>query len=382
VSEYQYYEFQTIDWDLTQADMNALRSISTRAEITSTSFTNHYEWGDLKADPLQLLEKYFDAFVYVANWGSRRFCLRLPKGSLEYKELQARLPNESAWVKRAGKYFIIGFENEKEGQNEWSDATGWMGSLVSLRSDLLRDDLRCLYLGWLLCVQNGEVPDKRPEPPVPAGLGRLSASLGSLIDFLAIDGDLVAAAAADSAPLNPGPSRADLDIWIRNLPEDQKNVLLLTAISDSESGERWKNELLRRFNREKRPSTSQAAPPAGRTAGELLSAAQARAERRTRRAGANRIREGARRKVKEEAERVHYLDQLAKREAVVWNDVIAYIQQRQPKGYDQAIRLLIDLRELATRQGHETEFRAKIENLRATHAAKPSFIERLTKADF
>jgi hypothetical protein len=380
VSEYQYYEFQAIDRDLTQSDMDALRSISTRAEITSTSFTNHYEWGDLKADPLQLLEKYFDAFVYVANWGSRRFYLRLPKGSLEYKELQARLPNESASVQQTAKYFIIGFENENEEQNEWDDGTGWMGSLVSLRSDLLRDDLRCLYLGWLLCVQNGEVPDKQPEPPVPAGLGRLSASLGSLIEFLAIDEDLVAAAAANSAPLNAGPSREDLDIWIRSLPEDQKNVLLITAIS--ESGDRWKNELLRRFNREKRPSTSQGAPAAGRTAGELLSAAQARAERRTRRAEAERIREAARRKAKEEAERANFLDQLAKREDAVWNDVIAYIQQRQPKGYDQAIRLLIDLRELAIRQGHETEFRTKIENLRATHATKPSFIERLIKADF
>jgi hypothetical protein len=380
VSEYQYYEFQTIDRGLTEADVNALRSISTRAEITSTSFSNHYEWGDLKADPLQLLEKYFDAFVYVANWGSRRFCLRLPKDLFEYKELQAMLPNESAWVQRTAKYFIIGFENRNEEQNEWDDGTGWMRSLVSLRSDLLRDDLRCLYLGWLLCVQNGQVPDKQLEPPVPAGLGRLSASLGSLIDFLGIDEDLVAAAAANSTPLNPAPSREDLDIWIRNLPENEKNVLLMTAIS--ESGDRWKNELLRRFNREKKPSTSQAAPAAGRTAGELLSVAQARAERRTRRAEADRIREEARRKAKEEAERAHYLDQLAEREAAVWNEVAVYIQQRQPKGYDQAIRLLIDLRDLAIRQGHEAEFRAKIENLRVKHAAKHSFIERLIKADF
>ena len=29
----------------------ALRDLSTRAVITSTSFTNHYEWGDLKAEP-------------------------------------------------------------------------------------------------------------------------------------------------------------------------------------------------------------------------------------------------------------------------------------------------------------------------------------------
>jgi hypothetical protein len=90
----------------------------------------------------------------------------------------------------------------------------------------------------------------------------------------------------------------------------------------------------------------------------------------------------ARRKAKEEAERANYLDQLAKREDAVWNDVIAFIQLRQPKGYDQAIRLLIDLRDLAIGQGHDTEFWAKIENLRATHAAKASFIERLIKADF
>jgi hypothetical protein len=81
-------------------------------------------------------------------------------------------------------------------------------------------------------------------------------------------------------------------------------------------------------------------------------------------------------------ERAHYLDQLAEREAAVWKEVAVYIQQRQPKGYDQAIRLLIDLRNLAIRQGREAEFRAKIENLRATHAAKLSFMERLIKADF
>jgi hypothetical protein len=67
VSEYQYYEFRTIDRPLSETEVDALGAISTRAEITSTSFTNNYEWGDLKADPLKLLAKYFDAFVYVAK---------------------------------------------------------------------------------------------------------------------------------------------------------------------------------------------------------------------------------------------------------------------------------------------------------------------------
>jgi hypothetical protein len=84
VSEYQYYDFRAIDRPLTKKEMAALRSISTRAAIATTSFTNHYEWGDLKANSSKLLEKYSDAFVYVANWGTYEFCIRLPQESVDY----------------------------------------------------------------------------------------------------------------------------------------------------------------------------------------------------------------------------------------------------------------------------------------------------------
>ncbi len=36
--------------------MGELRSISTRADITTTSFINEYSWGDLKANPVKLLQ--------------------------------------------------------------------------------------------------------------------------------------------------------------------------------------------------------------------------------------------------------------------------------------------------------------------------------------
>jgi hypothetical protein len=378
VSEYQYYEFRTIDRGLTEAEMDALRSISTRAEITSTSFTNHYEWGDLKADPLKLLENYFDAFVYVANWGHRHFFLRLPESWFDYKELTKWLPGEAAWVKRTNKNLIVGFEAEID-MEEWDDGTSWMGSLVSLRSDLLRGDLRCLYLGWLLCVQNQEVADKKPSPPVPPGLGQLSASLESLINFLDINEDLVAVAAVTSEPLSAGPSPDYLNIWIRSLPENEKNDLLVTAVS--ESGDRWRNELLRRFYRENKPPTSPAIVAPQSTAGDLRLAAQARAEETARRIEADRIIKAARQKEKDAAERARYLDLLAKREAAVWDDVLACIQTRQPKGYNQAIQLLIDLRDLAIRKKHEAVFQAKIENLRVKHAAKVSFLQRLERAN-
>ena len=79
MSEYQYYEFQAIDRPLSDADRQALRELSTRARITATSFTNEYHWGDLKADPVRLMERWFDLHLYLANWGTRRLMIRLPQ---------------------------------------------------------------------------------------------------------------------------------------------------------------------------------------------------------------------------------------------------------------------------------------------------------------
>jgi hypothetical protein len=70
MSEYQYYEFQAIDRPLTEQEMRALRSYSTRATITPTLFTNHYEWGSFKGDPATWVEKYFDAFS-ISPTGTR-----------------------------------------------------------------------------------------------------------------------------------------------------------------------------------------------------------------------------------------------------------------------------------------------------------------------
>jgi hypothetical protein len=130
---------------------------------------------------------------------------------------------------------IVAFENQFE-DGDWDDGTGWMGSLMSLRSELLRGDIRCLYLGWLLCAQNEEFAEDDLEPAVPAGLGELSAPLRSLIEFLGMDEDLVEVAASASAPLNASPDREELATWIQSLPEKEKNNLLVVAVG--EPGER------------------------------------------------------------------------------------------------------------------------------------------------
>jgi hypothetical protein len=51
--------------------------------ITATSFVNEYHWGDFRGNPDALMERYFDAFLYLANWGTRRLMIRLPRGLLD-----------------------------------------------------------------------------------------------------------------------------------------------------------------------------------------------------------------------------------------------------------------------------------------------------------
>lgn len=100
MSEYQYYEFAAIDRPLTRAEMAKLRAVSTRGVITPTSFTNHYEWGDLKADPADWMRRYFDAFVYTANWCSCWLSLRVPLGTLPkgaLKPCAAALPRVQSY---------------------------------------------------------------------------------------------------------------------------------------------------------------------------------------------------------------------------------------------------------------------------------------------
>jgi hypothetical protein len=228
-----------------------------------------------------------------------------------------------------------------------------------------------------MCAQDEEFSGDALEPPVPAGLRELSVSLDSLIEFLGIDEDLIKAAAVASAPLKAGPSRKELATWVRSLPENEKDDLLVGFLS--ESGERWRVELLQRFQRENAVAASYGTIER-RTVKDLLTAARVCADERARQLSAKRAADAARKKAKDEADRTLFLDQLAKREDSAWKQVEGYIQKRQPKDYDRAVILLTDLHDLAVRQGREAGFRSALAKIRKTHTAKESFLRRLAKA--
>ena len=379
MSEYQYYEFQAVDRPLTDKEMAELRSCSTRARITSTTFVNDYSWGNFKGDEDAWMEKYFDAFLYLANWGTHVFKLRLPSRLLDRSTAGRYCVGDHLSVAERRGNVILTFLSEDEQGDGWVEGESHLSALISIRAELARGDLRALYLGWLLCVQNGDLDEDDVEPLVPAGLASLNASLESLIEFMRIDTDLVRVAASTSAELRDSePNLAKIRTWIAKLPAAEKDDLLARLVVGMDGA--VSRELVQRMRRESGDELGIGKRATKRrTVAELLRQAEQAAEERQRVATENAEREKARREHQAAIARAKYLDALAGREGSTWRQVEKLVATKQPKKYDQAVRLLVDLRDLAARNGR-ADFRRRCEEFRALHVGKPSFVERLRKA--
>jgi hypothetical protein len=378
MSEYQYYEFQAIDRPLTAREVDELRSYSSRARITATSFVNEYSWGNFKGNEDAWMEKYFDTFLYLANWGTHIVKLRLSTRLLDLETADEYCRN-SASVRAKDGNIILSFASEDEDGDELVEGEGELSSLISVRSELARGDLRALYLGWLLCVQNGELDDDEIEPLIPAGLGQLSASLSGFADFLRIDSDLIDAAAAASPPLiEIEPRPEEIREWLAKLPVADKDDVLAQLMAGNTAA--LGSELVQRMRRE-RASPDEKGPAVAerRTVAALLRASEQAAEERKRIAAEKAAREKAERERVAARARAAHLEQLAGKEPVLWKKVDSLIAMKQPKSYEQAMELLADLRDLAARKD-EGGFRRHVEALRAAHRSKPTLIARLDKA--
>jgi hypothetical protein len=370
MSEYQYYEFQAIDRPLDAAAQLALRSISSRAQITGTSFTNHYEWGDLKGDPRKFMERWFDLHLYLANWGGRRLMMRAPERFLKRADIDPFL-RELDWVDvwTSGPNLIVDMHrDEVEGDDGWSDGGGRLAALAPLRGDVLSGDLRLFYLLWLTAVQNELVSDDEVEP-LP-GIGPLTGALEAFAEFFDIDRDLVEAA-AESGAGDVTISKDSLREALAAISDSEKTELLLRLLEgDSHVAAELKSRI-----RGTRPA--QSAPH--RTVGALRSRAQEIAEARER-ASAER-REAERRRQAEEIEKSRRLrlQALKQRGAGVWREIEEEIERRNESGYDRAAGLLFDLQALAAEEGSRGEFARRLASIRTRHEKKRKFIERLMK---
>lgn len=234
MSEYQYYKFERLDGYLDAKARQALRTISSRAEISATSFQVYYTYSDLKAEPSELMLKYFDIGFYYADWGSIDAYIKLPVETLP--DALLGFSSDGLHVHENDEWQLLIFSLEEF--DEYFDdehADDFFQHLAALRSELIQGNWRLVYFMWLKAFDcNDELEE---IPLIQFDFEHLSEEVQTFAALYDIPLALVKALAM---VLNEQPSHQakqtqfQFDAWLHNLTEAEKNTLLRTLFEQSQ----------------------------------------------------------------------------------------------------------------------------------------------------
>ena len=366
MSEYQYYEFLAMERPLTKQEQSAVARLSSRVDPHPTRAVFVYNYSDFPGSAADVLAKYYDAMFYITNWGSVQLAFRFPKALVDVARIRPYCVDMYLTCDEVGEYTIVNFERQDDGGfDDWIEGEGMLSGLLPLREAILRQDYRVLYLAWLIASEDEyEVADDDLEPPVPAGLGKLSAPLQAFVHMFAVDEDLIQAAAINSPPLRQSAS-PDLQEAVARLPAAEQQAWLLRLAND----ELRLGVKFQRFLREKLPGGGKTAVSEPRTVGELRQVVEEA-----------RQKEAVRRKAAAAAKRKQRMEALAPKADGMWTAVDHLIQEGKAKPYDEAVRLLVQLHDLAVYQGTEPAYGERLRHLRATYARRSGLLRRLDRA--
>ena len=347
-----------------------MQRLSSRVNLTATSASFVYNYGDFRGDPYRVLAEHFDALLYITNWGTRQLMFRFPTPIIPADVMQAYQYADSLEWSAEGEYAILNIElRQEEPDDEWTEEAGLLAGMVQVRDDLLRGDYRALYLAWLMIASYAldfleEDDEDLTEPPVPPNLQALSPALRNFIDFFGIDTDLVTAAAQASA--KAGKSSAKLSAYLDQLAEAEQRSFLERLLKGEPHLDIALANRLRELS-----GTGKAALPAGerRTIRQLVTAAQAVRQQRL---------DAERRQA--EIVRLKKLEKIAQQQDQLWGRIPELIAQKRANTYEEAVSILKDLRDLAAHQQHLAEFQEKLAAIRSQYPTLQGLHRRLKEA--
>lgn len=370
MSEYQYYEFRTINRQLTAAQRTAVDKLSSHGDTTATSFSVEYSWGDFKHDPDEVLANYFDIFFYIANWGSVELKFCYPKELIDLRALEPYCIDEEELAietKTIGDRIILSFASHAEGDGAWIEGEGMLDDLVGLYTQISQGDRRIFYLAWLGAAERAYeysdyLDEEMLEPPVPPMLGTLAPALSAFVELFGIDQDLIATAAQGSAQAE---AAAGIDVTqaLAALSKEE-SIDFLQRFLDGEAHVDVK--LKQRLGL--LPTAEEYGPTGTRTLGELLAARDEIKRVRTAAAAAQKA-------AKQRTE----MAALAAQGDKPWQEVETLIAEKKTAAYSDAAKLLRKLSELAEEQGQSKQFQQRLEAIRTKYSRRPALIAELRK---
>ena len=329
-----------------------------------------------------MLHKYFDGFLYWANWGSPQLAFRFPHGILPVDLIDGYDLDDFVTFTRYRDFDILDIEfGEMEAPDEWIDYE--LGSLIALRDELMEGDLRALYIVWLAGQQmiegydegeddegedDEEEDDEISVPPVPPAFGTLTAAQRALAELLRVPPELLVATARHSKAVVSS-TGDDFTAWVKLLPPDRQNDYLV-RLAYNEPG---LSRLLVRELRELGQDKTRVTPPTG----EHVTYSRLLAESKEIKAQLEREK-----REQEQLARQRHLRDIHDHQEDYWHQVDLAVTRSTGQGYDEAVRVLIELREAAEQFKETREFQERFHTWVRAHLRRPAFVKRLQDRKF
>jgi hypothetical protein len=174
MSEYQHYEFHTVKRALSRSEKAEINKLSSHIQVYSSSAWVAYEWGDFKHDPLKILERYFDLFVYDTNWGSQQIAFRWKSESVDVAVLQCFAVDGVITVsQKKGFVFLNAVFEENYQDSIWDEDEDEDGNrfnfLGRFYTEIEKGNYTALIILWLKAIDLCGTDSSDLKPPTESG---------------------------------------------------------------------------------------------------------------------------------------------------------------------------------------------------------------------
>ena len=371
MSEYQYYEFRTVNRRLTDKERTEINKWSSRSNASATGAAFEYSYGSFPKDEKEVMKTYFDAMIYMANWSTKQLIFKFPRALVNVKEIVEYCVSDEIEIIDAGENFLLNICISEEEGGEWIEGEGWLDALLPIYHDIMNGDYRSLYI---LAIHSGckqcdydEECEEMEEPPIPQNLGNREGVLSDLIRFFEIDEDLIDIAASNSI-VSDEKIEIDYKGLINHLSDLEKNEFLARLLDNETHLQIKLKQRLDKFASQgqlKDENLNQR-----RTFGEIRELLNIRKE-----------------KIKEEkrqiaaANKLKKLAEIEKSHDQMWMEIHQLVADRKPKSYDEAVDRLCKLKELAIHKKQLPKFKSQVEEViekyRSLSGLKSRIMERV-----
>jgi hypothetical protein len=306
------------------------------------------------------------------------FMVRLPIEALTQETAKVMAVPYLLDIKATKTHWMITWsleESENYDRFGMEDGRGWMTRLAPVRDELLRGDLRSLYIGWLPAVAGEMMDDDETEPLSVSGLANPTAAQQALAEFLEVDPDLLVGAGMGS-PAAPETeiSRREMEKWIDALPREETNSILKQLLEGN--GQQAERSIRSRFASWRRGLQTGDTDAPRRTVGDLQQNAQKARQIRLEKEKRDR----KQREIKRREKRKAYLKNLSNDFPKAWASVKEPVERGSGRGYDEACRILVDIAEAYDLFATKKKFQQELKKFMADHLRRKALILRLVKA--